>query len=374
MAPARMAINVVGRALRVLAYAHDTLSGGWGFDVGSPKVAPMTPIPHVPVMLEEVLKALAPKPGELMVDATFGAGGYTRALLESGAKVIAFDRDPTAIAAGKANFARFSTNLTLVESPFGAMVEKVRARGIAKVDGVVFDLGVSSMQLDEAERGFSFRLDGPLDMRMSGSGTSAADLVNGLDEKVLADILFRYGEEKHSRAIARMIVRRRAQTPFTRTRDLAEAIAAITGKPGPERIHPATRSFQGLRIAVNRELDEIAAGLAGAEELLAPGGRLVAVTFHSLEDRLVKRFLGERAVETRSSRHAPEIAQIPLSFALLQRGVREPSARETADNARARSAKLRSASRTPAPPIPLDRQALGLWSFEDAPKRNGRGR
>lgn len=331
----------------------------------------MTEAAHIPVLLPEVLQALAVKPGDVIVDATFGAGGYSAALLAQGARVIAFDRDPDAIANGGERFAAAGDKLTLIEARFSDMTDGLRARGIGQVDGVVFDFGVSSMQLDEAGRGFSFRFDGPLDMRMSQAGVSAADLVNSLDESRLADILFRYGEEKRSRAVARMIVARRAETPFTRTSDLAEAVARITAKPGPQRIHPATRTFQALRIAVNGELDEVALGLAAAETVLAPGGRLAAVTFHSLEDRIVKRFLSERAIAANPSRHAPAVESVPASFVLIGRGAVEPGDSETDANPRARSAKLRAAKRTAAAGHPLDLASLGVWSFEPR-QRDGR--
>lgn len=323
----------------------------------------MMAAPHVPVMLSPVMAALAVRPGEVIVDATFGAGGYSEALLSAGATVIAFDRDPEAIAAGRRRFAS-ADRLILVEAAFADMGLQLAERQLPLVDGVVFDLGVSSMQLDDGARGFSFRNDGPLDMRMSRRGLSAADLVNTLDERVLADILFRFGEEKRSRAVARMIVARRQIAPFERTGDLAEAIARVVKVPGAERIHPATRSFQGLRIAVNGELDQLAAGLSGAEAALKPQGRLVAVTFHSLEDRIVKRFLGERAQVSNPSRHVPEIAAKIPSFVLRRPAMETPHPAEIAANPRARSAKLRLGIRSDHPAWPLERPALGLWTPE----------
>jgi 16S rRNA (cytosine1402-N4)-methyltransferase len=300
---------------------------------------------HVSVLLKEVVEALEPAPGKRIVDATFGAGGYSRAFLEAGAEVIAFDRDPTAVsyAAPLVATGRFR----LVQDRFSAMCEHV-APG---VDGVAFDLGVSSMQLDEAERGFSFMRDGPLDMRMSRAGPSAADLVNTEDQAELARIFWVYGEERQSRRIAAALVRRRGEAPFTRTLDLAEAVERALGGRRGAKIHPATRVFQALRIAVNAELAELEAGLDAAERLLAEGGRLAVVTFHSLEDRIVKAFFTERAGRTAAgSRHLPPTERGPKpSFSLMFNGVRAPSEAEMAANPRARSAKLRAGVRTDAP-------------------------
>jgi len=280
-----------------------------------------------------------------VVDGTFGAGGYTRALLETGASVIAFDRDPTA--------RRFADGLPadrfrFVGARFSEMAEAV---GDAAVDGVVLDLGVSSMQLDQAERGFSFLRDGPLDMRMGDEGQTAAELVNTADPAELARILYVYGEERQSRRIAAAIARRRSERPFTRTLELAEFIERALGGRRGAKVHPATRSFQALRIAVNEELSELEAGLVAAEQALKPGGRLCVVTFHSLEDRIVKTFLAVRAGRTPSgSRHAPPMAaQAQPSFSLLFSGAQAPSEAEVAANPRARSAKLRAAVRTSAP-------------------------
>ncbi len=301
--------------------------------------------PHVPVLLDEVVDALAPKPGQTVIDGTFGAGGYTRAILKAGAAVIAFDRDPTA--------QKFAEGLPgdrfrLVERRFSELADEA---GEGVVDGVVLDIGVSSMQLDEAERGFSFMRDGPLDMRMAASGQTAADLVNETEQAELARILFVYGEERESRRIARAIVRRREEQPFTRTLELAEFIEKALGGRRGAKVHPATRSFQALRIAVNEELSELEAGLAAAEHALKAGGRLCVVTFHSLEDRIVKTFLAVRAGRTPSgSRHAPPVdAGAAPSFELLFNGARGPSEAELAANPRARSAKLRAAVRTAAP-------------------------
>ena len=301
--------------------------------------------PHAPVMLDEVVDALQPRAGQTVVDATFGAGGYSRGILATGARVIAFDRDPTA--------RRFTEGLPadrfrLVEARFSELDTETGAGG---ADAVVFDIGVSSMQLDEAERGFSFMRDGPLDMRMAATGPTAADLVNEAEPAELARILFVYGEERESRRIARAIARRREEQPFTRTLELAEFIERALGGRRGAKIHPATRSFQAIRIAVNEELAELEAGLAAAERALKSGGRLCVVTFHSLEDRIVKTFLTVRAGRTPAgSRHAPPVeAAAAPSFQLLFNGARSASQEELKANPRARSAKLRAAVRTDAP-------------------------
>jgi 16S rRNA (cytosine1402-N4)-methyltransferase len=301
--------------------------------------------PHAPVLIGEVVEALAPAAGKTIIDGTFGAGGYSRAFLAKGARVIAFDRDPTA--------RRFAGQLDphsfrLVEATFSRMAEE---SGEASVDGVALDLGVSSMQLDEAERGFSFLRDGPLDMRMGGEGPTAAELVNEAEPAELARLLFVYGEERQSRRIAAAIARRRAIEPFTRTVELADFIEQALGGRRGAKTHPATRSFQALRIAVNEELSELEAGLAAAERALKPEGRLAVVTFHSLEDRIVKSFLAERAGKTPAgSRHVPPAARgAEPSFRLLFNGARAPTEAEIAANPRARSAKLRAAVRTTAP-------------------------
>jgi 16S rRNA (cytosine1402-N4)-methyltransferase len=300
--------------------------------------------PHVSVLRDEVVEALDPKAGETIVDGTFGAGGYTRAILARGANVVAFDRDPTA--------ARFANDLPaerfrLIEDRFS-----VFDRHVPSCDGVTFDLGVSSMQLDEAERGFSFMRDGPLDMRMGADGQSAADLVNTADHTELARIIYVYGEERQSRRIASAIIRRREAEPFARTLDLADVVERALGGRKGAKVHPATRTFQALRIAVNEELTELEDGLAAAERALVPGGRLAVVTFHSLEDRIVKAFFTERAGRTPSgSRHLPpQAAGRPPSFAMIFNGARGPSDEEVVANPRARSAKLRAASRTDAAP------------------------
>jgi len=307
----------------------------------------MSAAPHISVLLGEVVEALDAKPGDMILDGTFGAGGYTRAILASGASVTAFDRDPTV--------QRFTTDLPATDGRFRLIQDRFSQItayfGPASVDGVTLDLGVSSMQLDEAERGFSFMRDGPLDMRMGDDGPTAADLVNTLDQAELARILYLYGEEHASRRVASFIVKRRAEQPFTRTLDLAAVIERSLGGRKGAKVHPATRSFQGLRIAVNDELGELEAGLAAAEAVLKPGGRLAVVTFHSLEDRIVKNFLAERAGRTPGgSRHAPPTAQgAPASFKLISTKAIAPGEAELAVNPRARSSKLRAAVRTEAP-------------------------
>ena len=301
--------------------------------------------PHVPVLLQEVVDALQPRAGETIVDGTFGAGGYSRALLAAGSSIIAFDRDPSA-----AVFAQGlpADRFRLIERRFSELDE---VTGEGAVDGVVLDIGVSSMQLDQAERGFSFMRDGPLDMRMAADGPTAADLVNEAEPAEIARILYVYGEERESRRIARAIARRREEQPFTRTLELAEFIEKALGGRRGAKVHPATRSFQAIRIAVNEELAELEAGLVAAERALKVGGRLCVVTFHSLEDRIVKTFLTVRAGKTPGgSRHAPPVESTAApSFQLSFNGARTASAAELAANPRARSAKLRAAVRTDAP-------------------------
>ena len=305
----------------------------------------MSESPHVSVLLDEVIENLAAKPGDVIVDGTFGAGGYSRAILATGAKVVGFDRDPT-VRRFAAGFPE--DRFRLVEARFSEM-DAVLGEGGA--DGVALDLGVSSMQIDEAARGFSFMQDGPLDMRMGDEGPTAADLVNTAEQDELARIIYVYGEERESRRIARALVRRRAEQPFTRTLELAEFVEKALGGRRGAKIHPATRTFQGLRIAVNEELSELEAGLVAAERVLKAGGRLCVVTFHSLEDRIVKSFLSVRAGRTPAgSRHAPPLAKgAEPSFRLLFNGAQGPSEAETKANPRARSAKLRAAVRTDAP-------------------------
>jgi 16S rRNA (cytosine1402-N4)-methyltransferase len=307
--------------------------------------------PHVSVLLDEVVAALASGSGDVVVDGTFGAGGYTRAILATGASVLAFDRDPSVARFAEpinASFSATDGRFRLIQDRFSQITTYLED---ASVDGVTLDLGVSSMQLDEAERGFSFMRDGPLDMRMGDDGPTAADLVNTLDQVELARILYVYGEEHASRRIASFIVKRRAERPFTRTLDLAHVIERALGGRKGAKVHPATRSFQGLRIAVNEELAELEAGLVAAERVLKPGGRLAVVTFHSLEDRIVKNFLAERAGRTPGgSRHAPPVAAgAPPSFRLISSKAIAPGEAELAVNPRARSSKLRAAVRTEAP-------------------------
>jgi 16S rRNA (cytosine1402-N4)-methyltransferase len=312
---------------------------------------------HVPVLLREVIELLAPKDGGVYVDATFGAGGYASAILDAAdCTVWGIDRDPEAIARADALVRRYAGRLRLVHGRFGDMAALLAAGGVARADGIAFDFGVSSMQIDAAERGFSFRADGPLDMRMEKSGPSAADLVNSLDERSLADLIHELGEERKARAVARAIVVARAAAPIERTGQLAEIVRGAIRGPrkgvrGQEPIDPATRTFQALRIKVNDELGEIVRGLVAAEALLAAGGRLAVVAFHSLEDRLVKDFLRRRSGRAPAgSRHLPEAApgRAP-SFHLITGGVVTPAADETAANPRARSARLRGAERTAAP-------------------------
>ena len=305
---------------------------------------------HVPVMVTEVVQALAPRDGALYVDGTFGAGGYTLALLEAArCKVCGIDRDPQAIARGADLAARHPGRLELINGRFGDMERLLTARGVTQVDGVALDIGVSSPQIDEPARGFSFRYDGPLDMRMGDDGPTAADVVNGADEATLADIIERYGEERFARRIARAIVAARAAGPITRTAQLAEIIRGVVRRTA-DGIDPATRTFQALRIYVNDEIGELQRGLAAAERLLAPGGRLAVVSFHSLEDREVKSFLRRRSGDAGVSRHLPTPGkQRAPSFALLTRRAVRPGEAEIATNPRARSARLRAAERTAAP-------------------------
>ena len=316
---------------------------------------------HVSVLLAEVLAAVAPQAGQRLVDGTFGAGGYTAALLEAapGVRVLAIDRDPTAVAAGRPLVERSGGRLTLVEGRFGELDQVAEAAGFAPADGVVLDIGVSSMQLDDPARGFSFQADGPLDMRMSGAGPSAADIVNETDEGDIADILFRLGEERRSRAIARAIVARRRERPFTRTLELAQTVERVLGRAKVGGRHPATRTFQALRICVNDELGELAQGLSAAERILKPEGRLAVVTFHSLEDAMVKRFLQTRAGKREgASRHLPPGAppEREPSFRFVNPKPVSPAEAEVDANPRARSARLRWAVRTAAPAWPPDAQ------------------
>lgn len=322
--------------------------------------------PHIPVLLRPILETCAPIRG-LWLDGTFGAGGYSRGLLAAGAdQVIGGDRDPMAIEMAQSWLPDYSGRLSLVHGTFSSL----DTYADAPLDGVVLDLGVSSMQLDQAERGFSFQKDGPLDMRMSQSGDSAADLVNTADETHLADILYHYGEERASRRIARAIVESRARAPFTRTLQLAEVIARCLPRPKPGQSHPATRSFQAIRIAVNTEFSELAEGLAAAERALKPGGLLAVVTFHSLEDRIVKRFFQlASGHQSNANRYAPASAETTARFDMVTRRAIAADDEELAANPRARSAKLRIGRRTAAPAQPIAPADLGL---PEPPKKKGR--
>jgi 16S rRNA (cytosine1402-N4)-methyltransferase len=303
------------------------------------------PARHIPVLARRAVEWLAVRDGGVYVDATFGAGGYTRAILHTpGARVIGIDRDQSAIALGAGLVGEAQGRLELVEDRFSNLRS---IAGNAAADGVVFDLGVSSMQLDEAERGFSFRLDGPLDMRMGHDGASAADVVARAGERDLAAIIAALGEERHARTVARAIVKARSERVIDTTRTLAEIVARVV-HTRDSAIHPATRTFQALRIFVNEELAELAHGLAAAERVLKPAGRLVVVAFHSLEDRIVKNFVAERSRAPAYSRHQPEMTAAPPTFRLLTRRPETPDDDEIAANPRARSAKLRAAQRTDA--------------------------
>lgn len=339
---------------------------------------------HIPVLLSEVLESLAPQDGNLIIDGTFGAGGYTRAILDAAnCRVIAFDRDWTAVRAAAPMLETFSGRLHLINAPFSRMEELARsaaaAMGLPGTDGafadaVVLDIGVSSMQIDDAERGFSFQSDGPLDMRMSGpadpatgapaeTGLSAADFLNTAREEAIANVIYTYGEERRSRAIARAIVKARHEKPLSRTLELADIVSRVFHGRKIDGRHPATRTFQALRIFINDELGELAKALSAAECLLKPGGRLVVVTFHSLEDRIVKKFFTLRSGrESRGSRHLPEQSikiEVP-SFRILNSRPLTPSKGECEVNPRARSARLRAALRTEAPPKPLDPEELAV--------------
>ena len=304
---------------------------------------------HIPVLGREVLASLQPREGGIYVDATFGAGGYSRAILETPqTRVIGIDRDRTAIAGGLELVEQSNGRLILVEDRFSNLADVCSAQGVTSVDGVVMDIGVSSMQLDEAGRGFPFRSDGPLDMRMGQDGPTAADVIATASEADLANIIYIFGEERHSRSVARAIIAARKEAPITTTGALADIVAKVVwSKPG--EIHPATRTFQALRIFVNGELDELHLALAAAERVLKQGGRLAVVSFHSLEDRIVKNFLTERAKAGGGSRHLPELAQAAPSFVILTKRPVTADGDEISANPRARSAKLRAAERSAAP-------------------------
>jgi 16S rRNA (cytosine1402-N4)-methyltransferase len=309
---------------------------------------------HIPVMVEAVVAALAPREDALFIDATFGAGGYSRALIEAApCRVVGIDRDPEAIRRGHDFAVAYPARFAIVEGNFGDMERLVAAAGlVGPIAGIALDLGVSSLQLDAPERGFSFRFDGPLDMRMSGSGSTAADLVAGLSEQDLARLIHDFGEDRHARRIARTITAARRQRPIRRTSELADLVRAAVPKSEPG-LDPATRTFQALRIAVNDELGELERALAAAERLLPGGGRLAVVSFHSLEDRRVKDFLRQRSdAAPHASRHEPMPITPPVpSFRLFHRRPLTPSVDEVRRNPRARSARLRAAERTAAPPL-----------------------
>ena len=337
-----------------------------GRDTGQPGVAG-GPARHIPVLGPQAVEFLRVRDGGVYVDGTFGAGGHTRSILAAAqAQIIAIDRDRDAVAAGFDLVEASAGRLTLVEDRFSELDTVARSFGHAAVDGVLLDLGVSSMQLDEAARGFSFWLDGPLDMRMGASGASAADVVARASERDLAAIIATLGEERHARAVARAIVAARRQAPIQTTGALADIVARVVR--GPRDIHPATRTFQALRIFVNDELAELAQALTAAERVLRPGGRLVVVAFHSLEDRIVKTFLA-RSRPAAGSRHRPDVAPAAPSFRLLMKRPVTPGEDEIAVNPRARSAKLRAAERTDAPPLPATPAPLPRLPTLDAVMR-----
>jgi len=330
---------------------------------------------HIPVLLDEVLAALKPGAGEVFVDGTFGAGGYTAAILDAApeVRVIAIDQDPNALAAGQALVAKYAPRLILRAGRFGDLDQLARDAGFPAVDGVVLDIGVSSMQLDEAGRGFSFMADGPLDMRMSQSGPSAADVIRERSEEQLADIFFHLGEERRSRAIARAIGKARQSGAITTTRQLADIVQRTLGRPKGDEKHPATRVFQALRIYVNDELGQLMDALAASECCLKPGGRLVVVTFHSLEDRIVKRYLTDASGRNPAgSRHLPPAATAGAAprYQIINQRPLTPSVEELAANPRARSARLRAAERTSAPAVPpADETLLGVIRPESLLRR-----
>ncbi|MEP6018930.1 MAG: 16S rRNA (cytosine(1402)-N(4))-methyltransferase RsmH [Paracoccaceae bacterium] len=318
--------------------------------------------PHVPVLLRPLLEAVQPITGHWL-DGTFGAGGYTRAFLDAGAETLtAVDRDPLAFEMASSWAQEYGARLVMQQGAFSKLDEYAN-----DLDGVVLDLGVSSMQLDQADRGFSFQKDGPLDMRMSQSGPSAADLVNEASEEALADILYLFGEERASRRIAKAIGRARSETPLTRTRDLAKVVEGCLPRSKPGQAHPATRSFQALRIAVNDEYGELFQGLMAAERALKPGGQLAVVTFHSVEDRMVKRFFAARSGKSQTTnRYAPEIEKEPPQFTIKTRKAVGPDDVELAENPRSRSAKLRVGVRTDAPAGSIDAKSIGMPMLREA--------
>jgi 16S rRNA (cytosine1402-N4)-methyltransferase len=336
------------------------------------------PARHIPVLLADALDGLALKPGGVYLDGTFGAGGYARAILEfsTDIRLIGLDRDPDARREAAPMIAAFAGRLQVIDSTFSDMADVVAELGCGQLDGIVLDIGVSSMQLDQAQRGFSFRFDGPLDMRMAQFGRSAADIVNEDDETTIADIIYHYGEERRSRAIARRIVERRQEAPITTTRQLADIVSSVI-RPEPHKNHPATRTFQGLRIAVNDELGELVRALHAAEAILKPSGRLSVVTFHSLEDRIVKQFFAARSGrKSTGSRHMPMAQQIAPTLNLVGRQPVLPSEAEMRANPRARSAKLRVAERTTAPALGIDSDVMALATLPEPrkPSRYGGSR
>ncbi|AJY48336.1 16S rRNA (cytosine(1402)-N(4))-methyltransferase RsmH [Martelella endophytica] len=326
------------------------------------------PVRHVPVMLAEVLKALEPVSGKVILDGTFGAGGYSQAILEAGADVVGLDRDPNAIAGAADMLAAWPGKLTLHHTRFSVLDRFAPEEGL---DGVVLDIGVSSMQVDEAERGFSFQKNGPLDMRMSGEGVSAADVVNRAKAGDLTRIFGLLGEEKNAGRIARAIERKRAEAPFETTRDLASLIETVVPRKAKDKIHPATRVFQALRVYVNDELGELAQALLAAERSLKPGGVLAVVTFHSLEDRIVKQFISARLGKAGGSRHLPEVAPAPALFEQKGKAMIAASEAEAAVNPRARSAKLRAAIRTSAEAPETGLDAFGLPALAEISRLGG---
>lgn len=323
---------------------------------------------HIPVLLKEVLEALEPRSGKVILDGTFGAGGYTSAILAAGANVIALDRDPTAIAAGQSLVAASGGRLSLVHSQFSRLADSAPAEGL---DGVVLDIGVSSMQIDEADRGFSFQKDGPLDMRMSRSGVSAADVVNHAKVGDLIRIFGLLGEEKQPVRIAHAIDKKRLVEPFTTTRQLANLIESVNPRKAKDKIHPATRVFQALRVFVNDELGELAQALFAAEQVLKPGGRLVVVTFHSLEDRVVKQFFADRSGKASGSRHLPMVEAKPVIFDPVGKAMVAASEEEAKFNPRARSAKLRAGIRSDATSRAADVSIFDLPSLASLAKMGG---
>jgi 16S rRNA (cytosine1402-N4)-methyltransferase len=337
-------------------------------DRGSGSDAIGGPVRHIPVMLAEVLAHLSPAPGAVVLDGTFGAGGYSSAILDAGAQVVALDRDPSAIVAGQSLVDASGGRLSLHHSTFSRLDDFAPEGGL---DGVVLDIGVSSMQIDEADRGFSFQKNGPLDMRMSSDGVSAADVVNRARANDLIRIFSFLGEERQASRIARAIEKRRTEKKFVTTRDLANLIEMVNPRRATDKIHPATRVFQALRIYVNNELGELADALFAAERALKPGGRLVVVTFHSLEDRIVKRFFADRAGKASGSRHLPEVSQTPAVFDSLTRQAVAAGEAEAEINPRARSAKLRAGIRTTAPTGKADLSIFDLPQLASIERMGG---